>query len=207
MVGARKNDAHVLDQNRAIAATQPIGSMLAPAADIGRRSWPMSTLPQLERVGHDRVHFVAVAQRTARIRHDEIAFAQPFADLDIHVRMKTDLHHPRLDDVVAHDLDPRPLGPVVHRGAGSRNSAASISVDCGASKHSQPQPRIPLQRKTRSAKLRALIDSSRCLANAALEFPAVFDLDARGLSGRDCSCVYARNFGLELNFVVDRDPE
>src|SRR6478672_12141638 len=99
VVGVCKKGAHVLDQIRAIAATQPIGTMLAPAADIGRRSWPMSTLPQLERVGHDWVHFVAVAQRTARIRHDEIAFAQPFADLDIHVRMKTDLHDPRLDDV------------------------------------------------------------------------------------------------------------
>jgi hypothetical protein len=31
-----KEDANVLDQNRTIAAKQPIGSMLAPAADIGR---------------------------------------------------------------------------------------------------------------------------------------------------------------------------
>ena len=86
-----------------------------PAAVIGRRSSPVSTLPQLERVGHNRVHLVAVAQRTACIGYDEISFAQPIANLDVHVRMKSDLNHPSLDDVVAHDLDSRSLGSVVHR--------------------------------------------------------------------------------------------
>ena len=151
MVVACTQGAHVLDQIRAIAATQPIGTILVPAAVIRRRSSPMSTLPQLERVGHDGVHLVAVAQRTARIRYDEIAFAQPFANLDIHVGMKADLNHPRLDDVVAHDLDPRALGPVMHRRARHRDSATAVSVDCGAGEHSKAQPGISLQRRFRAS--------------------------------------------------------
>jgi hypothetical protein len=61
MVGARKKGTRARPNscNRRHATGR---NYARPAADIGRRSWPMSTLPQLERLGHDRVHFVAVAQ-------------------------------------------------------------------------------------------------------------------------------------------------
>jgi hypothetical protein len=55
--------------------------------------------------------------------------------------------------------------------------------------------------------LRSLIDSCRRLANATRELAPILDLDARGLARGERACVYARNFGLKLNFVVDRDSE
>jgi hypothetical protein len=59
-VGACTNGAHVFDQIRAIDAINP-SEMCSPGANCGSSIWPISTPPQLERVGHDGNHPVTVA--------------------------------------------------------------------------------------------------------------------------------------------------
>src|SRR5215475_2906404 len=134
---------------------------------------------------------IAVAQRGAGIGDDGVAFAHALADLDVLVGMEAHAHAPRLDGAVAHHLHAGALGLVEDGGIRHRDAAAAAGVDGGAGEAAQAQRRIALDRDAHTAELRHRVDFRRHQADRAGQLAPVFDLDARGLPGRELGHVDA----------------
>src|SRR5215813_2726264 len=160
-----------------------------------------------EFVGEFWLDLIAVAQRGAGIGDDGVAFAHALADLDVLVGMKADAHAPRLDGAVAHYLHAGALGLVEDGGIRHRDAAAAAGIDGGAGEAAQAQRRIALDRDAHAAELRHRVDFRRYQADRAGQLAPVFDLDARGLSGRQLWHVDAGDLRFELDLAVDGNAE
>ena len=113
---------------------------------------------------------------------------------------------PHLDGAVAHHPHAGALDPVVDRVARDRDAAASPGVDGGAGEHADPQRRIARRPPdAHFAELGFLIDVGSDEADPADPLGAAGNRNARDLAGLELRHVDARNFGLELDLVVDQD--
>src|SRR5712691_5488392 len=146
-------------KERTYLPNSPRHQCLRSASCIGIS--PASALLRSSGVCDNGLHFIAVAERAARIGHDQVAFAQPLADFGVGIGVNADLDQARRNDAVARDLHARPFGPVAHRRAGNRYAAAAVGVDRGAGERSEPKLGVALQRNPRPAELRSLIDRGR----------------------------------------------
>src|SRR5215470_9303900 len=126
-------------KERTYLPNSPRHQCLRSASCIGIS--PASALLRADSVGNSGLHLIAIAQRAARIGHDQVAFTQPLADFGVGIGVNSDLDQARRDGAVAHDLHARPFGPVAHRGAGNRYAAAAVGVDGGAGEHPEPKLR------------------------------------------------------------------
>ena len=63
-----------------------------------------------------RLNLIAIAQRSARICHYDLAFGQAPQDFGIEVRAKADAHIAGLDDITTDHLHAGAVGPIGNRG-------------------------------------------------------------------------------------------
>src|SRR5262249_24357346 len=147
---------------------------------------------------HYRPDLVALAQETACPHDDQVAFIEPFADLNLVAGDQPHGNRPRFDAVVAHDLHDRTLRPVEHGRERYRRRADRADLDERGAKSADAKPVVLAEGDAHARRLRLLIDIRRDEAKTSDDLADARDLHARGLPGLKLCHPHDRDLRLKL---------